>query len=306
MPSPLVLFIAEGCRYSRELMNNYGECLTRISDRIFYFDAKDKNTKRKRITQSAIEYHQIKQFPSLVCENGTILQSANSIATAIQELCQVTAHPANTSVKPDVNGNVKMNTTLQHHGASQDLSHLGMWPSQDQPAGPPDPRQMQGQQQGQGYPPQGQQGYPPQHGQQGYPSQGQHQGYPPQQQQQGYPQQGAQQQQQGLTGYDPYDYQNDNGQGGYQGIGTGGMVGAGEMNMAAPNDNGNTADTAIIGQWPTSKKVNGLTGSNGVTGGGQRERTNQVYQQKGQMNQQQTGMMMNNYGQPVAQAYQMY
>lgn len=298
MPSPLLLFIAEGCRFSRELMNDYGECLTRISDRIFYFDVKDTNVKRKRVTQSAIEYHRIKQFPSLVCENGTILQSSASIASAIQELCQIAPHPQFTNLKEDNGpGGSGPHSSLKHHSASSDLSHIGSWPSADQVSGA-DPRQ---QQQPPPYAQQQQGGYPPQ--QQGYTQQqhGQQQAY--------YPQQN--QQQQGVVGYDPHVDDVQQG-GGFHGIGAGGLIGAGETNMAQ-NGAGNNADTADIGNWPTNKKINNMNvmggggSGNGFNGGGDsHDRAQQMYQQKGQMNQQQTGMMMNNYGQPAANAYPMY
>lgn len=280
MTVPLVLFIAEGCNFSRELMNNYGECLLRICDRIFYYNPKDKQIRRKKASLSAIEYHQIRQFPSLVCENGTILQSANSITEALQELCQIQPHPPFTNMQHQ-----QQPDGIGHHSVAPDTMNIGNWPSQDQVSAINQMPSYQQQQMSQAQCYQG--------------------GGPQQQQQQQQNPQYANDQQQRYpnpmqNGYDPHQGGNDNNNGQYHGIGGGAMVGASETDMAHPRDPGNTADTASIGDWPAGQVRNYTGGNGGANGGG-----NQMHIQRDQMNQQQTRMMMNQ-GVPVSQPYQMY
>ncbi len=322
-----VLFIAEGCTHSSKLVKEFGTCLKGVCDRIYYYAPRDSIVKRKKMTLNAIEYHQIKRFPTLIWESSKRIVGEQTISNALREACQLVENPQFTNLKPDrdlppqdrVIGNQpksSISAPFSTQGAAGhvvDTASLGQWPSLDQQQ-PSSSSQHQAPQQ-----------YNNRQQQQQQQQQAQFSQYPTQQQQQTQSSGGGVT---GLTiGYDPHmqQQQKGSGGGGLHGIGMGSLIGADETEMAQQNEAQYAQQQGEnVGNWPTQKKVQGLTGSGSMGGGAmmmpQQQQQQQQYQTqnqytvrdqqqrmdllqtKGQQNMQHANSMVN-YGGLVAQPY---
>lgn len=272
-----VLFIAEGCAHSDKLVKEFGTCLKSVCDRIYYYNPRDTNAKRKKLTLTAIEYHQIKRFPTLIWETSKRIVGERTISNALREACQLVENPQFTNLKPERDlpprdrmiGNQpksSISAPFAPQGTNKvNTADLGEWPSADQ--APPPPQQYQG---------------PAQIYQQPQPQQGSHHSqYPPQQQQ--FPAGSGGGGVVGLTtGYDPHLQQQQPQGGQFHGIGMGAMVGENETDMAQQTDlRGQQHQTENVGDWPTGK-VQGLTGAGSMGGSAMMmQQHSQQYQQPG-------------------------
>lgn len=330
-----VLFVAEGCPYSQRLIHAHGKMLQEVCDRIYYYNSKEGSTKRKKATTTAMEYHKIQQFPTLIWEGRRVLKSERLITRALDEALQRQPEMQVTNLKQTQEGGgggggaVGQADMMQHRmtgdgqlgpGNGEPIDHtslrtakvntaeLGAWPVYDAGC---DPRRQQEAQQEmrqqiqQEYGPGGQQRQP----------------HSIQSQQPQPPQRGAGggNNVQGLQiGHDPH---NEGTTGGYHGIGMGNMVGASETDLASNVDLRHNANSShgqeqeMVGAWPTNRRVRGLTGA-GVMGGGMRQQEDpfqaqhqqqrtEMFRQKGDVYQQ-SGAMAMQYGQPPAEPYRDY
>ncbi len=315
-----VLFIAEGCTHSNKLVKEFGTCLKGVCDRIYYYAPRDHVVKRKKMTLNAIEYHQIKRFPTLIWESNKRIVGEQTISNALREACQLVENPQFTNLKPDrdvppqdrVIGNQPKSSlstpfSTQSAAGHVDTASLGQWPSLDQQQPVSQNQAPQQYNRGRQQPPQ-------QHCQQ----QAQSSQYPAQQQANGGLGGGGVT---GLTtGYDPHMQQHQSpqqgaGGGGLHGIGMGSLVGADETEIAQQNEARYAQQQGEdVGDWPTQKKVQGLTGSGSMGGGAmmmpqqnqyavrdQQQRMDLLHT-KGQQNMQHANSMVN-YGGLVAQPY---
>ncbi len=319
-----VLFLAEGCQHSQRLISIHGRMLQEVCDRIYHYNPKEGSTKRKKATITAIEYHRIQQFPTLIWESKRRLKSERLITRALNEALQQQPEMQVTNLKdhesdattnlpnyqPSVeqqrmigqgnqavtNGGPIDHTSLRT--AKVNTAELGAWPSADTAGNSQQAQQeVQRQQTQQEYGLGGQQ-FPKQYSPNTAPgtsfSQEANGGV-----------QGLQ------SGHDPHYEVNT---GGYHGIGMGSMVGASETDMASNIElhrNSNSRhgqEQELVGDWPTNRRVRGLTGA-GVMGGGMRQedpyqaqhqqQRAEMFRQKGDVYQQ-GGAMAMQYGQPTA------
>lgn len=244
------LFLGDHCPHSHELWRRFAKQLS-ACPAVYVFNRQDKNRKRQQETLLAIRYHAIKQFPTLLFADGTRLESKVQIERDLmdsievvnekpliprfQDQCKDEATPrAKATVSNGLNPDGSVN--LADRNVQQSL--LGDWPSNDD-------RQQQAQQQSQCS------------------------GYGQYQEQVAAPPTPAPQMQAPSGGGQVQAMNASTVQlkpGMQEGIGTSADVdtsaaGAGSSTMLGSTCSpSNDQEFESIGDWPTARKVNGLTG----------------------------------------------
>ena len=253
------LFLADQCPHSHQLWKAHSKQLSQCPT-IYVFNRQDRNAKRRSETILAIKYNSIRQFPTLLFADGTRLTTKLQIERDLMESIEVLNDKPLIPRFQDAPENIPTQGPLDPQAQISltdktiQQSLIGDWPSADD-------GQISQQQQRM-----------PNYFQQNEPQMNQYNNkYAPQQQPQQLPyqQQQAQPQQSQIR---PMNATNttglpEDGQNGQRiGIGASSDVdtsaaGAGSStSMAFTNNATNDEDFEYIGDWPTSRKVNGLTG----------------------------------------------
>lgn len=249
------LFLADQCPHSQRLWVKYSKQLSECPA-IYVFSRKDRNAKRVKETSLAIGHHRVKQFPTILFADGTRLQSSQQIEQDLMESLQTINdkplipryqdHPQQEQ-PPRAGYGDDPNATFNLHDRTIQQSMIGSWPSGDD---------VQINQQQQRFPNYHQQQEPHFDAQQQYMTSPSAHQVPPQQQ----PTDGR------LKAFNAIGSNLPPTGAGCEGIGTSADVdtsaaGAGSSTSMMPtNVPSNDEDYESIGDWPTSSKVNGLTG----------------------------------------------
>lgn len=237
------LFLADQCPHSHQLWKKYSRQLSECPA-IYVYSRRDKNQKRVKETSIAIARYGVKQFPTLVFADGTRLESSLQIERDLTESIEIINdkplipryqdHPPEQHSRPQQNMTFDPNANIDLHDRSIQQSMIGDWPKEGEV------------QQPQQYPPQ--QPYP----QEPSYNEPQYQQQPPQDSR--------------LKAFNALGSNLPPTGGACEGIGTSADVdtsaaGAGSSTSMMPtNASFNDEEGEAIGDWPTSRKVNGLTG----------------------------------------------
>ena len=249
-----ILFIGNACKESRKLMQTCGKDLSQCPT-VLVFDRKDKNQKRRTITLNAIDYFKVTRLPTLIFKDGSRAETRLSIQQEVAEMSLV-AQEQSTPLIPRIqdtannkpSGNVAPQMQYNEYGQldmrnpNLKTSMMGDWPSMEGP-----------QQQNQNEAPAGQ--YAPQDM------------MAPQGMQQSAPAMSAPPGSNG-AGIQPLSYTNapSDGVNGQEAIGATADVdpsasGAGSATSLRPRHvQSFDEEQEEIGQWPSRRRVNGLTG----------------------------------------------
>ena len=239
------LFLAHQCPHSHQLWKKYTRQLSECAA-IYVYSRKDGNARRAKETKAAITQYGIRQFPTLIFADGTRLETSRQIEEDLNESLQIINDKPlipryqdqpveQQQTRPSSQG-FDANANIDLHDRTIQQSMIGDWPKQGE---------VQQQQQ-----------YP----QQGFTQESSytdpHQSY----QQQQPPQDGHLKAFNALGSNLPATGSK------CEGIGTSADVdtsaaGAGSSTSMMPtNVSFNDEEGEAIGDWPTSRKVNGLTG----------------------------------------------
>lgn len=139
-----VLFLANQCTHSQRLMHHHASELSKCP-RIVVYDRKDKNIKRKQEAMYYIRQYNVLQFPTLIFADGSRLTTARGIQADLTESIQVLAEQPlipRLQDKASQHHQISGNAYQQHHTEDGRInlsdptiqtSAFGDWPTLEQP-----------------------------------------------------------------------------------------------------------------------------------------------------------------------------